>query len=359
MLSLGYPHVAPGGVIAGRRFDVAGLPLWSAAVRRAQAGQGRAKVLCLGDSTTAGGGTVGRAGAWPRQLAALFAGRGGRETNLFSDANLGASYDPRMVRGAGWTKNGTMGLGGFFWVSPATPTPLTFTPQTPWDTFEYYSLSGSPVELSIGTGTPLSLVPDATTPGSALRRGRITVAQAGLTRGAHPVSLQYSVGGQATCVGFDCFDALTGIDFLNCGVSGWKSGDFTGSNLKTAAVVPLIAPDLTIIDIGINDFNQAVPTAAAVFQAGVQSLIDKAKTSGDVLLVVPNDTGGTYASNRGAFADLLEDLATNNNLQTPLDLTAALGAYSLAQVAGDMLDTLHPSVQGYGKIAAAIYRRID
>lgn len=58
MLSFGYPHAAPGGVIAGRRFEVAGLPLWSAAVRRAQAGQGRAKVLCVGDSTTAGFGTV-------------------------------------------------------------------------------------------------------------------------------------------------------------------------------------------------------------------------------------------------------------------------------------------------------------
>ncbi|MFC5342727.1 SGNH/GDSL hydrolase family protein [Brevundimonas staleyi] len=352
MLSFGYPHAAPGGAIAGRRFEVAGLPLWSAAVRRAQAGQGRARVLCLGDSTTAGFGSVVRADAWPRRLAGLMTSRGGRETNLFSDANLAVSYDARMVRGAGWTKNGSKTLGGFLWLNSTTANAMTFTPQTAFDTVDVFTYGGGGITVAIGAGTPVSFAAG----GGVLSKQTVTVAQAGLTRGLHAVSITRN--GSATLSGLNCHTAASGIDVMNAGVAGWKASDFSGSAYAADAAFSLIAPDLTIITLAINDYNQTTPTTQASFKASVQGLIDKAKLTGDVLLVVPNDTGGTYAANRAAFVQYVRDLAATNGLKTPLDLADVLGGYATANAAGDMLDMSHPSAQGHGKIAAAIHRSI-
>lgn len=352
MLSFGYPHAAPGGVIAGRRFSVAGLPLWSAAVRRAQAGQGRAKVLCLGDSTTAGFGAVVRADSWPRRLATLLGARGGRETNLFSDHNLAASYDPRMVRGAGWSKNASKTLGGFMWLNSTTSNAMTFTPQTAFDTVDVFTYGGGAVTITIGSGAPVSFGSG----GGALAKQIVTVGQAGLTRGLHTVAITRN--GSAVLSGLNCYDAATGIDVMNAGVSGWKASDFSGSAFSADAAFALIAPDLTVINLGINDFNQATPTAEAAFKASMQTLIGKAKLTGDVKLVVFNDTAGTYSANRAAFAQFVRDLATANGLGAPLDLIDILGSYAAANAAGDMVDTLHPSAQGHGKIATAIHRSV-
>lgn len=354
---LSLASVAPVGVLAPGRFAVAGLPLWSAAVRRAEAGLGHARLVCIGDSTTAGFGTVLRAGSWPRQLAGLMSSRGGRETNLFSTANLSGSYDPRIVRGAGWSAISSKGLGGFMLINTTTTNPMTFTPQAAWDTCDLYAQSSQAIRVSIAGTAEISVAANVTVAGCSIRRFSITAAAAGLAPGAHSVSVRYDPT-SVVFVGFDCHEAARGIDVVNVGVSGWASADFTGDTFRTAACLPLVRPDLTLIAIGINDWNLATPVTEATFKANIQSLITRAKVTGDVLLIIPNDLGSANAGNRAAYAQYLRDLSTTNGLPPPIDLMDALGSYATANAAGDMIDTLHPSIQGYGKIAALLKTRI-
>lgn len=349
MPRLSMAEVAPAGASAAR-FSARGLPRWSAAVRRAQSGQGRAKIVCLGDSTTAGYGAPGREGAWPRQLAEQLAWRGGRETGFFSDAGLGATYDGRMVRGAGCSADSTPGLsGGFYRNLVVTANPMTFTPQRPFDALEVYLYGTTSLRVTIGAGAPVVVTGDF---GNAVGKRTVTCAQAGLPRGAYPVEMVAL--DDSGHVGLDCHDAATGISVMNAGVSGWTAADFTVAGFGVADTLDVLAPDLVIVIIGINDWIAGTPEAA--FKASVQTVIDRAGAVGaDVLLCVPIDTGG---GNRPLFAQYLNDLATLNGLVPPLDLGLALGTLAEATAAGDMIDGLHPSVQGYAKIAGLIRQRI-
>lgn len=353
-LALSLADAGPAGVVGPSGFDIPGLPLWSAAVRRAQAGQGRAKLVCLGDSTTAGF-SVGKAAAWPRRLADLMAPRGGRETCFFSDARLGATYDSRMVRGAGWAADTTRGLGGgFYRNATVTANPLVFTPQTAFDTVDLFLYGTTSVEVTIGAGTPVTRTGAF---GLTVGKRTVTCAEAGLGRGAHTVSIRALNDGGNT--GLDCHDAARGISVLNAGVSSWRAVDFNLANYGVSDTLDVLDPDLTIINIGINDWNQASEPTEAAFKAEMQTIITKAVTAGsEVLMVVPVATSGSFASKRAVFAQYIVDLATSNGLVAPLDLGAVLGTYATASAAGDMVDTLHPSAQGHGKIAAALKARI-
>jgi lysophospholipase L1-like esterase len=349
MPGLSMAEVAPAGASAAR-FNAPGLPRWSAAVRRAQSGLGRARIVCLGDSTTAGYGAPGRSGAWPRQLAEQMAWRGGRETGFFSNAGLGATYDSRMVRGAGWSADTTKGLGGGFHRNlTVTAQPMTFTPQLPFDQVELYLYGATSLRVTIGTGTPVVVTGDF---GNAVGKRTVTCAEAGLGRGAHPVAMVAL--NDSGHVGLDCHDAATGVNVMNAGVSGWKAADFVAADFGVADTLDVLAPDLVIVNVGINDWNGG--TTQTAFRAAAQTVIDRAAAAGaDVLLCVPIDTG---AASRATFAQSLGDLATLNGLAAPLDLGLALGTLAQATAAGDMIDGLHPSTQGYGKIAALIRRRI-
>jgi hypothetical protein len=349
MPGLSLAEVAPAGASAAR-FSAPGLPRWSAAVRRAQSGRGRARIVCFGDSTTAGYGAPGRSGAWPRQLAEQMAWRGARETGFFSDAGLGASYDSRMVRGAGWAADTTKGLGGGFYRNlTVTANPMTFTPQLAFEAVDVFLYGTTSLRVTIGAGTPV-VVTGAF--GTAVGKRTVSCAEAGLGRGAWPVSLvALNTSGH---VGLDCYDAGTGISVMNAGVSGWKAADFNGAGFGPSDTLDVLEPDLLIYNVGINDWG--APTGETAWKASVQTVIDRAVAVGaDVLLCVPINTGN---GNRPTFAQYLRDLATLNGLVQPLDLGVALGNLAQATAAGDMIDSLHPSTQGYGKVAALIRRRI-
>jgi len=351
MLGLGVMNAAPGGVLAARRFEVAGLPLWSAAVRASQSGSGGARVLCIGDSTTSGFGSAPMALAWPRVLGDLL---GGREMSSLANHNLADAHDPRMVRGAGWAANSSKTLGGYLIANSTMANAMVFTPQGAFDTVDLFLYGSSSVAVTIGSGTAVTVTGVG---GSAISRVSVGVAQAGLGRGQHAVSVVRN--GSATLCGLVCRDAAGGLEILNAGAAGWKAADFVGTAYSAAETIGVVDPDLVIVNIGINDYNQATPTVMAAWKASVQTVIDRARTAGaDVLLVVPNETGGAYAGNRAGFAVAIGELAAANGLRTPVDLGEALGGYAAANAGGLMYDVLHPSPTGHGLIAERIRRAI-
>lgn len=354
MLGLGVMNAAPGGVLAARRFEVAGLPLWSAAVRASQSGSGGARVLCIGDSTTSGFGSAPMALAWPRLLGDLLSGLGGREMSALANHNLADAHDPRMVRGAGWAANSSKTLGGYLIANSTTANAMVFTPQGAFDTVDLFLYGSSSVVVTIGSGTAVTVTGAG---GSAISRVSVGVGQAGLARGHHAVSVVRN--GSVTLCGLVCRDAAGGIEILNAGAAGWKAADFIGTAYSAAETIGVVDPDLVIVNIGINDYNQATTTATVGWKASVQTVIDRSRTAGaDVMLVVPNETGGAYAGNRAGFAVAIGELATANGLRAPVDLGEALGGYAAANAGGLMHDVLHPSPAGHGLIAERIRRAI-
>lgn len=349
---------APGGVLSPVRFRAAGLPGWSAAVRRAEVRQGRARLLCIGDSTTAGYG-VGREGAWPRKLAELMAGRGGRETAFFGNAGLGATYDGRMARGAGWTADTTKGLGGGFHRNlSVTANPLIFTPQTAFDAVDVYLFGTTSVRVTIGSGTPVTATGAF---GNQVGKVTVTCAQAGLSRGLHTVAIRALNDGGNT--GLDCHDAAAGISVLNAGVSGWRAGDFVPANYGVADTIDVLNPDLTLYNVGINDWTYSPQPSEAAWKADVQTVISRCLAIGsEVLLISPNPVGPSFAAaeaRRATYRQWLTDLASANAMPAPFDLAPVLGgSYAAANAAGYMFDELHPSVSGHARIAEALKARI-
>ncbi len=115
-------------------FNVEGLPVWSAAVRAQRAGSRNARILCLGDSTTAGSGALGvqmadndKSMSYPSQLCTLMNARGSFSSwsSVVSNnnANNFLQYDYRFLSASGWgVSSGTYGttLGGFLLKNSST-----------------------------------------------------------------------------------------------------------------------------------------------------------------------------------------------------------------------------------------------
>ncbi|TPL98327.1 SGNH/GDSL hydrolase family protein [Mesorhizobium sp. B2-3-10] len=329
-------------------------PALASAVAASKAGLGRAKILCVGDSTTAGSGGQVVSNSYPDKLKNLLASDGAYQNNRFSDANLALSFDTRISYGAGWATNGTKCLGGSTYRNSTTSNPIVFTPLTAFDSVDIYLYAASSVNVTIGGGTTVTVSGGG---GGAIYKKTVTVAQAGLPAGIYPVSIV--AVGDAVYAGADCYVASTGIDVLNVGASGYTSTDLATTLYSVASVLPTIAPHLTIINVGINDYNNASPVSEATYKANVQALIDAAQNAGsDVQLVIPNRIGSSNAANEVAFQQYIRDLVTLNGLQPALDVGSVLGTYAAANAAGYMNDTLHPSSAGYTLIAQMFYNAL-
>lgn len=326
------------------------LPIWHAALDASQIGGGRARLLCIGDSTTLGL-SVTRANAYPRQLAALLPG--GSELSWLSDGNA-ANQDPRMVIGAGWAANSSKGVGGFLYANTTTTNALVFTPQSAFDTVEIFKLGSNQVTVTVGAAAPVTTTGGS---GSILSKFTISLASLSLAPGVYPISIVRS--GSTVIFGLNAYTSASGVAVWNAGTSGWLATDFVGANtFDTASSITSarINPHLTLINIGINDFNKASPTAEATYKAQMQELISAVIAAGsDCLLIIPHELGSANAGNRAAFAGFINDLVATNSLQPAIDLSVALGTYADANAAGYMLDTIHPSASGYTEIANYIH----
>ena len=383
MLAFDLPKVAAAGTPppGPAPFAVPGLPRWSAAVRAMQAGQRNARVLCLGDSTTAGHGAyaVGmgdnnKAGSWPSQLASQLTARGLRASRRSTRGNQNAAditaFDPRVTfpdGTEGWTVSSGVNnatVGGFF-IGTTGSGRLRFDPGGVVDTFEVYfalTLSVSALSLAIDGGATLATL--STDRGAGVNRiGKVTLS---VPRGVHVLDLAKPAefANIAWICGLSAHDSTQReISVLNAGWSGATSGDLANTVVAWNTVNALAqhAPDLVVICIGINDFNSASPPSEETFKANVLALVTASVAAGaDVLLAIPNPIGGAYAANHAVFAGYVGDVATANGLKAPIDFRSVLGStHTVANAAGYMRDDLHPNAAGYARMAEAVRRAIS
>lgn len=325
--------------------------------KRAQVigGSARGKIACCGDSTTLGWGSgVGTAytGAhdlsYPTRLAAYLQAGGVNTTIQSSIANFGGGittatifvlYNPRVSRtGSGWGTVGAPSAGGNGWFnSTTTADVLSFTPSGNVDTIVLFYLQNTTLgtfSWNLDGGADTNIVTAGT---QAFKTATLSTSLA-----SHVVNIK-RVSGQVFFTGWLAYDSTSAaFDVLNL---GWGGSTSTLWNDTSAAWAPLTsigvhAPDLTILNLGINDWEAAV--SQVTYSTNIQALITAAKLSGDVILCMPTPTGATATANdQAAYFATLMTLASSNNVVL-VDWTGRYTSYSVQNAAGHMFDTLHP-----------------
>lgn len=341
---------------------ISGLPKWRAALDRANAGGPRARIACVGDSTTSGVGANAisasedsRAKAYPMQLAGILSSKFGVRADANSIWGNGNApdislFDPRIKLGAGWSIGDTFFAGGWpFAHRTETAGVLSFRPTVPTDTLDiYYFMQPDYGTIEVSTAGTVNL--SASTAG-AQGVSKITVKR---NRSVDAWDIRkVANSGSIVIVGLDAYDsASSNVSVWNMGSSGsdistWMGGRFTSISAS-------LAPDLTIICLTINDWVAA--TAADKYNAGIQALIDSGKKTGDVVLMVgvPTRNGDAApVARQKVFADYIRALASKNDLPL-IDMIFNWKSQESLWEKGYYFDGMHPAALGYADIAATV-----
>lgn len=335
---------------------------WRAALARARNGGAVARIACLGDSTVRGAWANGTSGtnvipkSWPTYLAKAFtaAGYKGSSESWFGGGNFGvalSTIDARITMSGGWgSTSGVQSLGG---VMPKTIAAgvLAFTPsvaRTSYDIYVPRNYLGS-MNMDIG-GVGTTLIDEG--PAMSVFKATITGGSSTLS----PLNLTW-VSGQALVIGIEGKDPSDVVSVMNMGSSGAKASDIaavTSSPWDPVQALPIVAPDLTIISLTINDW--VAGTDVTAYKASVQSLITAGLQSGDVMLLTgaPSNTANASAAAQAAIVAAYYQLANTNGIAL-LDITSRFASYATSQPLGLYGDTsLHPSGVGYSDIASAL-----
>lgn len=340
------------------------LTKWRLALAKSRAGISPAKIVMLGDSTTLGSGGTGTSGyqsgtravspavKLATQLSSF--GLNTRSDSIFGSGSLGTygtNYDPRFVYDAGWSSSLLLNAsyGGTF-RGNANGAVMTVTPTKAWTHAKvWYAQAASQGNMSLSAS-------DATTV-PIVGNGANALASATLVKsGSASLSPLVITKTNATTnyvLGVEFWDSsLNDIRIVQMGASGAKAGDFAASANPWDGLNELtaLAPDLTILNLAINDWNAA--TATGTFTTAIQSWITAAKVTGDVLIMTgyPTAAATTALATQQTYVDILVAQAGAN--AAVLDSWRRLGSY---ETAGSFYaDTLHPNGFGYSDAALSM-----
>jgi hypothetical protein len=361
----GYPILSPSNTVARK---------WRIALAKAMAGTQNAKLAFVGDSTTASmtGVTVLSFQNTIASTVSKILNKSLFTTNnncTFGDflrnnpANGYATVDPRFG-GAGlaaWTQTAFATAGGCSFGNSTTTTTLAFTPLESFDQIDVYSLDNTggygQWTINVDGGASLGTVDNNGT--RAIRKSSFSVAL-----GAHTINIQRNgTGGQVYIFGIVTRNSTAkAIDIFNLGCGSSDTAFWAGSTPGTGPsnAITTYAPDLTVIDLGIND--RRLINYSSTFDTNLQAVVTAAKTSGDVLLCVPVPSDLAYSAytttaNIGAYNDAIYRIAAANNCQV-FNKETLFQSYTLGQAGGLYIDQLHPNGPGYGVIGQQLAQAI-
>lgn len=341
------------------------LSRWIAARQRVLSGQGIARVLCIGDSTTYGSGGPDLTGdtniyryCYPRQLADVLAYMGiPANANGFawgppSESGMRWLTDPRVTADAGWGFYfGAPTLGGYLARSTTPGAGLNFTPDNACDIWRIWAMRNT------GHGTINAAVGGAS---QSINTGITPALYAHYDFNAAGGTLRLSNAGTSP-IYIGALEAWNSqapsVVITNAGWPGSKLGDWSGVNSPASANNPLtaalaFAPDLYIIDAGINDWYKGTPVST--FTSQLNAFLAALHGVADVLLVsgVPSNPGASPTSsqaNQQAFVNSMRNVAAARGVPF-LDNWTRWGSwynnremYSQNPVSTD----LHPGAAGY------------
>jgi len=357
---------ALGGTLIPRseavRITAATLPTWARKRQLVELRQAPARILCVGDSTTAGVfsdsystavGTPNQGGpnAYPARLAAYLTARGipavvgmaipGHPGNEDSRWSGGLAYSGGNI-GAGAASALSMTNAG---LNPA------LTPGVKADTYVVYFFGDS------GTGTISAQATGgtSTTINTTRSAGGIYKAtvMAGTASASNVLTLTWS-SGSSFILGVEFYDSTNPnvVRVLPAGVGGSQANQWANAASTTSyggqAFISAVAADLTVISLGIND--AAAGRTAAQVLTDVRTLASKAAPSGDVLLMSAFPHSGPTPLDAVNAAFYLSAFPY-------VDLAFRYG-YNMVKWGLMTVDQTHPNALGYGDAALTLSRAL-
>ncbi len=351
-------------------FDPSLMPHHIAALANVKAGLGDERIMPVGDSTTYGswslanGDTGDSASAgYPAFLAQFFnaANINAQREAFVGDGSTSAggettlAKDARVVAGA-WIQQSGKTAGGCFMTDTTVGSPLLFTPNAAVDNFKiwYGKNTGLGVLAYNLNGAGGSTVNTSATLGV----GNVTISG---TLGPNTLNLDYSSGAAGVfLIGVEAWNStISSVRILNSGWPFAKSADLAGHASAFAAqdTVVAMAPDVILLDAGINDWANGV--SLATYEANMQQMITAFKVNSDVVLVTPAPTGIATVSlaTQQGFVNVLYKLAAVNKIPL-IDNFSRWKSYEIANVAPLLFyqagSNAHPNAHGYADFAQSI-----
>ncbi len=332
---------------------------WHKSVGDVISGYGSAKVLFVGDSTTFGYNSNNSAsapwhpGAVPTHIATLLNNYG---INAHSNAWFGCgksaisdlNYDGRVTFTGTWTsfKNGTSALS--FPYSSVSGSTLTFAPSTQVDTFViwYLDVGTNQFQWKINSGTYTNV----TLTNTNLFK---SVSVMG-SLGTNTLTINNPANANVFIAGMEAYNSTSKwVECINIGVGSTASPDWaTNGAWQPLTLIGAIAPNLTVINLGINDWGTSYNTTPSSYISNMQAIITAAQVSGDVILVTPNPTEiGTWnTTTPQSIVSAIYALAYTNNLCV-IDLFSRWTSWAISNPLGLYYSNVHPSQSGYSDIA--------
>ena len=354
-------------------------PRWKTAVERVNSGAGSAKVLCIGDSTTYGTSAEMPNGymnerSWPTRMAQYLARNVATSIyGLSVPPSDGSSVpertvDSRWVLGAGWTRSSLDGisLGGMRSAYNGAPGsgPLEFNePRTSanrWDIY-YLTITSSTMGQFTAQATGGSAV--VVEAGNQPTRGvaKVTISAPASGTGNILSIRNTGASGNIRIIGIEPYlDGASRIRVANAGSSGsttatWlqqASGTPPTSDWNVLGFLPTYQPDLTIIDLGIND---APTVPVADYLARMQTLANAAYATGSAVLIKTMIPSGGTNGRREREAEYVQALINDMSPRYPvLDLFNHYGPFERNEARGWMNDTVHGNDAMYYDVGSTV-----
>lgn len=344
------------------------LPRFRRALAQTLAGQANCPVVVAGNSTVFGVGSTNQVSepntnvwkqSFPQQIASQLNAAGVSAScngivcsNPDNSWNIQSS-DSRLTFGGTWgLLHGTPSIGGGLFQANGAGT-LVFTPASSCDTYRVrYVQNGSlgTMGLAVGAGAVTNVNTSGMTAfGSATVSGVL----------GQPLNISW-VNGQlytATIEGWD--SAKASVIITNAGWPGAKLSDISGGVGPFDPFPALLAFNqvLTIVDIGINDWNNGTPLATFITE--LMSFLTRLLAVSDVIIAspAPSSTAGTGISNATqlGFVQALRNAATA--LKIPfVDVWSRWGDWNANQIfyAPGNTGFIHPNMNGYADYAKCL-----
>jgi hypothetical protein len=331
---------------------------WRSARGNVQAGVKNGRILCVGNSITAGFDSTGvsttnqSAKSYPTQMSQILTSQGLNSSwqswcggQNITDFNF---QDNRIVMGS-WTNSGLGTFGGnALQLSTTGQTLMSFTPTTQVDTVEVIALrnNGSvAITIAVDGGATLFTY----NPGS----GSPVIGTSGAhtlgSLGTHAIQANISVATASFLDGMIAWNsAVKEISVLRAGWQGALTSSFNTSPWFYLDGLKAVAPDLTLIASTRNDVTNA--TSIATYKSNYQTIINAALISGDVILVI-EPMGNLTPTQYAPYVQAVYDLGNVNSLPV-IDFTQLWDVY--ANITTWYADTTHPVGFAYGEMAREI-----